>query len=132
MIEKTLDVYKEASEGRNRKVLFSKHDFSDELIRRYLKLAPTAVETDRPSVSTVQGIIHKAKGGNGIPQADVHLFDISGVILRSIKTNRHGEFEFPNIQQGNYALTCSGSDYGMSTQKITVTRQSLLVIKMML
>ncbi|AWB45825.1 group 1 glycosyl transferase [Paenibacillus sp. CAA11] len=128
MAQRTLEVYQQALCKKQSQSM--ELDFVTSLQQRYLeKGLVQSVQT--PEVTTLQGTIIQASTRLPIPDGDIHLIDITGVVLRSTKSNREGKFTFQDVQPGNYEMAGFHAAAGMKSQKIAVQSIEPLEIEMM-
>lgn len=126
MLDQTCQVYEEALEGR--KAPAQRIGFADRLVQRQRRLARTSEAPAMPPFATLQGTIKESATGSGMAGANVHLLDLSGVVLRSGTSNDEGVFRFDNLQYGNYELSFGTAARGLHTRKIAVTAGTPMMI----
>jgi len=126
MLDQTCQVYEEALEGR--KAPAQRIGFADRLVQRQRRLARTSEAPAMPPFATLQGTIKESATGSGMAGANVHLLDLSGVVLRSGTSNDEGVFRFDNPQYGNYELSFGTAARGLHTRKIAVTAGTPMMI----
>ncbi|MNM88197.1 hypothetical protein D3C81_1004000 [compost metagenome] len=67
------------------------------------------------------GMIHAERPPAVIHDRAVHLIDISGVVLRTARSDAQGRFYFHHVPPGNYELSCWLNETGkMKTIKVSV------------
>ncbi|MFC4765819.1 glycosyltransferase [Effusibacillus consociatus] len=126
MAERTLSVYRKALDSKRtvqnstQKSLFNIPDlpFALDLKERYGELKKKGLSF--PNAARLGGRVRINGGNKEVPEACVHLIDMAGVVLNSVRTNQNGEYLIRDVQPGNYALTCLGPNIGTQTIRISV------------
>ncbi|MNJ72464.1 hypothetical protein D3C77_691160 [compost metagenome] len=73
-------------------------------------------------VTSLLGKVLDTASRRPVSNANIHLLDISGVVLRSISSDAVGRFRFYDVQPGNYELGWSvPMSSGLRTRKIVVS-----------
>lgn len=73
-------------------------------------------------VTSLLGKVLDTASRRPVSNANIHLLDISGVVLRSISSDAVGRFRFHDVQPGNYELGWSvPMSSGLRTRKIVVS-----------
>ncbi|WP_018131667.1 glycosyltransferase [Effusibacillus pohliae] len=136
MLERTVEVYQAAVTGRvaastagrsTKRMQIPDPAFVTEFRRRRrcsdgdsrVPIAPTA---------SLHGRVSWGRERLPIPGVSVHLLDVSGVVVSSVRTGRLGEYTIPAVPMGNYALICAAGTFGMHMRKIAVTAAGRLSI----
>ena len=73
-----------------------------------------------PVLETVSGCVRAAVTQQTVGDASVHLLDVTGIVLRSVGTDEHGNFAIGDVPAGTYTLACFSRAHGSRTQKISV------------
>lgn len=119
MIDQTLEIYQKSMKDGSLSPLWEQ-DYSSRLIGAFKKLDGDKNQ-EIHSVTTLKGRITELNRNHFVENVSVHLIDISGVVLRSTRSNYNGKFEFQDVQPGNYELGWTRDETGgMNMRKITV------------
>ncbi|MNN01390.1 hypothetical protein D3C81_1140070 [compost metagenome] len=124
MIDQTMSVYQQSMKDGGRSPLWEQ-DYTSRLIHDYSEIS--GAENVENTLTTLRGDIIELETRVPVQEVWVHLIDISGVVLRSIKSDKNGRFEFQNVQPGNYELGWTRDIKRMMTKKITVTANPITV-----
>lgn len=127
MIEQTMNVYQKSMKAGGRSPLWEQ----DYTLRLYYELSQRDgddnIENTATTLTTLRGDITELEVGIPVRDCWVHLIDISGVVLRSMKSDKDGRFEFRDLQPGNYELGWTRDLKQMMTKKLTVTSNPITV-----
>ncbi|MNP10683.1 N,N'-diacetylbacillosaminyl-diphospho-undecaprenol alpha-1,3-N-acetylgalactosaminyltransferase [compost metagenome] len=127
MIDQTIDVYQKSIKAGGGSPLWEQ-DYTSRLVYDFSEIGGADyLENTVTSVTTLRGDIIEQEEKVPVQDCWVHLIDISGVVLRSIKSDIEGRFEFQNVQPGNYELGWTRDLNRMMTTKITVTADPITV-----
>ncbi|MNJ54725.1 hypothetical protein D3C77_501810 [compost metagenome] len=86
-----------------------------------------------PMVTTLSGKAIESQSGHPVSGVSIHLLDIAGVVLRTMTSDQNGQFEFHDVQPGNYELGWSAAAANeLRTRKLAVTTDEKLAIEVMI
>ncbi len=69
--------------------------------------------------TSITGTVVDETTGDGIPNADVVLNDTGDTAI----TNENGQFEFRNVEPGQYSVTAFADGYSEGTETVEVTEE---------
>lgn len=125
MLDQTLEIYQKSLFDGVYAPLW-KEDYSSRLARAFQKPVDKQNEA-HPRTIILRGNITESDMISAAGHVDVHLIDISGVVLRSTTTDQRGRFKFDSVQPGNYELGWIRGLNKMKTRKITVDMDPIIV-----
>lgn len=119
MMDQTIEIYQKSMKDGSYSSLWDQNYSSN--LRGVFKNLTSGNNQETGSVTTLKGSITELNMKDVVQNARVHLIDISGVVLRSTRSDDNGEFEFQDVQPGNYELGWNrdGAN-GMIIKKIAV------------
>ncbi|MBA9084538.1 glycosyltransferase involved in cell wall biosynthesis [Fontibacillus solani] len=124
MIDQTIDVYEKSMKDGGHSPLWEQ-EYTARLNHDFPELG--GAEDVEDSVTALKGIVTDIEAMAPVQDVWVHLIDISGFVLRSTKSDEDGNFEFQDVQPGNYELGWTRDLKRIMTKKITVTANPITV-----